>query len=206
VLGVALSEKFREALSEDPVEGLNVRVTVQVPVTAGTGMLGTHVVEVIVKSAANVPVMPGLLVNTTAAVPVLARFTICCELVVPSLTEPKETLEGTSTIGVPLGVPVPVKLTLCRVGVALSEKVSDAPSAVLNDGRNVTVTVQLPPAATGVPTLHVVTVIVKSELFAPVIPGVLVRSSNAVPVFISVAVFGGLVTPCMTDPNARLGG
>lgn len=86
--GEALSAKLSAALSAPPVGdavGLNVRVTVQDEPPA-TWLNVEHVVEVIVKSPAFVPVMPGLLVKVREAVPVFMRVTIMEALVVPSGT------------------------------------------------------------------------------------------------------------------------
>ena len=101
---------------------------------------------------------------------------------------------------------MPVSPTFWVLGVALSTKLSEADSAEAVDGLKVSVIVQLPPATTGVPTLHDVAMIAKSPLFGPLIPGALVKFSGAVPVFISVTIIEGLVTPCVTDPNPKLAG
>jgi hypothetical protein len=103
-------------------------------------------------------------------------------------------------------VPVPERATLCVLGVALSAKFSDADSADVVEGLNVSVTVQLPPATTGVPTAQLAAVILKSALLMPETAGALVKFSEAVPVFIRVIITGALVTPCVTDPNPRLAG
>ena len=113
LLGEALSVKFKEAVSGDPMDGLNVIMTVQVPV-GGTVVLmpGTHVEETMAKSAAFVPVMPGVAVNINAALPVFVKTTLCGALVDPMLTTPNDTVEGRLTAGVPAKSPVPVRLTL----------------------------------------------------------------------------------------------
>ncbi len=201
-----MSAKFSVALSAPPVEGLKVSVTVQVPPPEATGVPDIQVAAVIAKSAAFVPEMPGLLLKLRAPLPVFVRVTVIVGLVVPSVIEPKGWLPGRTTTGSPEGVPVPVRETLCVLGVALSVKLRDANSAEVVEGLNVSVTVQLPPAATGDPVTHVAPVMTKSAAFAPETLGLLVKFRGAAPVFISVTVIGPVVTPCMAGPKGRLPG
>ena len=60
-------------------------ITAQLPPPEATGVPVTQLLEVMTKSAAFVPVMPGLLVKFNAAVPVLVRVTVIVEFA-PTLT------------------------------------------------------------------------------------------------------------------------
>ena len=60
-------------------------ITAQLPPPEATGVPVTQLLEVMAKSAAFVPVMPGLLVKFNAAVPVLVRVTVIVEFA-PTLT------------------------------------------------------------------------------------------------------------------------
>jgi len=110
-LGTALSAKLRDAFSAALVEGLNVRVTVQLE-PAATGEAVEQVAAVIAKSAAFVPVTLGLLVNVSDALPVFISVTVIVGLVVPLGTEPNGSLAGRLTTGAGAPVPVPVSGTL----------------------------------------------------------------------------------------------
>jgi len=100
-------------------------------------------------------------------------------------------------------VPVPVSVTLCVFGVALSAKFSDAFSARAVEGVKVSATTQLAFAATGDAVEHVVipATIVKSAAFVPISDGLLVKESWAFPVFIRVTVIWALVEPFGTSPK-----
>jgi len=73
--GVALSAKFNDALSAPVVDGLNVRVTVQLE-PAFTGDAVEQVAETIVKSNLLVPPRLGLLVKVSEPVPVFISVTM----------------------------------------------------------------------------------------------------------------------------------
>ena len=103
-----MSAKLREALSADVVEGLNVRVTVQLP-PATTGDPVAQVIEVMGKSALFGPVRLGLLVKLSDPLPVFISVTVIAPLVVPWGTEPNGSLPGSVTMG---AVPVPVSETV----------------------------------------------------------------------------------------------
>ena len=81
--------------------------------------------------------------------------------------------------------PVPVREMMCGLPVALSVMVMAPVLVPVAVGVNVTLMVQLAPAATGVPQ---VVVWAKSPLGT-----ILVMFSNAVPVFVSVTVRAALV-------------
>ena len=94
--------------------------------------------------------MPAIL---NAALPVLLRVTVCAVLVVPTDWLPKARLVGERLTTVV--VPVPERLTVCGLPVALSVRVTAALRVPLAAGVKVTLTVQLAPAATLAPQLLV---------------------------------------------------
>jgi hypothetical protein len=113
---------------------------------------------------------------------------------------PNERLDGESvTVGVK---PVPVRLTLCGLPLALSVTVSDAVRVPDADGVNVTLIVQLAPAATLLPQLLVWA---KSPEFVPLMP-MFEMSNVAFPVLERVTFWGVLVVPVYCWPNERLDG
>jgi hypothetical protein len=92
-------------------------------------------------------------------------------------------------------IAVPVRPTCCGLPLALSNTFSVAASAPVELGVNVTLIVQLLPAAIGV--LHDGLVCEKSAAFVPKIlmPVPPVMASAAVPVLVSVTVCAGEVVP-----------
>jgi len=102
------------------------------------------------------------------------------------------------------GIPVPLSGTLCIGGVALSAKSSEAVSAALVEGVNVSVTMHVPPfGATPVPATHVFVVIAKSAALAPESWGAAVKLRATLPGFVRVTVMAALVVNCGTLLNAR---
>ena len=95
---------------------------------------------------------------------------------------PKAKLEGEILIVAPVLVPVPVRLTVCGLPVALSVRVTAAVRVPLATGLKVTLIVQLAPAATELP--HVL-VWAKSAGFMPA-SARLVRVKAALPVLFRV--------------------
>ena len=90
-----------------------------------------------------------MLVMLKLALPVLLRVTVCAALVVPMVWLPKVRLVAVRLTAGPL--PVPVRLAVCGLPLASSVMLSDAvrvPEAV---GVNLTLIVQVPPAATELP-------------------------------------------------------
>ena len=73
---------------------------------------------------------------------------------------------------------------------------SEAISALLVVGLNVSITVQLEPAVTGFAGRHVFAVIEKSAAFVPVTEGVLMNVTVPAPVTVNVTVIAELVVPC----------
>ena len=87
--------------------------------------------------------------------------------------------------------PVPVKLTVCGLPLALSVKLSEALRLPVADGVNVTLTVQVLLGVTVAP-VQVSALVAKSLAFVPLI--VTVETVRlAVPVLVTVSVWAGLV-------------
>ena len=85
------------------------------------------------------------------ALPVLLRVTVCVVLVVPTGWLPKGRLVGERLTRAAVGVPLPERLTLCGLPLALSVMLSEAVRLPLAEGVNVTLIVQLAPAASELP-------------------------------------------------------
>lgn len=190
VLGVALSLKLREALLAPTANGVNVSLTVQVPPEV-SGFAGKHVLETNAKSPGFVPLIVGGLLNMSDPAPVFVIVSDSFGLVVPWSTGPKAILPG--VLMTPGEVPVPVRETVCELGVALSTNLRVAVSAVEVDGVKETETPQVPPAATGLAVVQVEVTMAKSAALVPLIEGLLVKESEPLPVFVSVTVKGELV-------------
>ena len=88
-------------------------------------------------------------------------------------------------------VPVPERVTVCGLPLALSATLSVAERVPLAEGVKVTLVVQLPPAATELPQ-----VLVWAKLLA-LVPesAMLVMLNAALPPLVSVIVFAVLVEP-----------
>jgi hypothetical protein len=99
-------------------------------------------------------------------------------------------------------VPVPVRVALCGLPAALSETERVPDREPIAPGRNVTLMVQLAPAAKVVPQ---VVVSAKSEAFVPAIE-TLLMVMVPVPVFFSVTVLALVVTFTGWIPNATVVG
>jgi len=88
-----------------------------------------------------------------AAFPALLRVTLCAVLVVPTFWLLNVRLVGKTLAAA--AAPVPVRLTVCGLPAALSEMLTDAVRVPVAVGVNVTLIVQLPPAATELPQVLV---------------------------------------------------
>src|SRR6266581_3490176 len=95
--------------------------------------------------------------------------------------------------------PVPVRVTVCGLPVALSFTLSVALLVPLADGENVTLMVQLAPWATELPQLLVWA---KSPLFDPVKP-MLVMLKEDEPLLVNVTGCDGLVVPTCCVEKAK---
>jgi hypothetical protein len=147
-LPAALSEMLTDAVRVPAAVGVNVTLIVQLPPAA------TELPQVFVsaKSAVLVPVML-MLVMLKLVLPVLLRVTLCARLVTPTFSLAKVRPEGDRLTW--LERPVPVRLTVCGLPAALSEMLTDAVRVPAAVGVNVTLIVQLPPAATELPQVLV---------------------------------------------------
>ena len=140
------------------------------------------------------------LVILMAALPLLLRVAVCAVLVVPMDTLPKARLVGERPSSG--AMPVPERLTVCGLPLALSVMLTEAVRLPLAAGLNVTLIVQLLPAATELP--HVL-VWAKSLALLPV-RARLVILKVALPVLLRVAICAVLVAPTDWLPKARLVG
>ena len=129
--------------------------------------------------------LAAMLVTLSAALPVLLSVTDCAALVVFSSWLPKlKFVADKLTMGAG-AAPVPVRLMVCGLPAMLSVIVTAPVRMPVAVGVNVTLMVQLAPAATDVPQ---VLVCMKSPLAT-----MLVTLSAAVPVLVSVTVCTALV-------------
>jgi hypothetical protein len=147
-LPLALSVTRSEALREPAAAGANVTIIVQLPPTP-TPLPQSFVWA---KSAAFAPLSP-MLDILSEVLPVSESVTLCAVLVLPVLCWVNVRLPGERlTTG---WSPVPVKPMVCGLPPALSLTVSEALRDPAAEGVNVTVIVQLLPAATLPPQLLV---------------------------------------------------
>src|SRR5271157_5953949 len=192
-LPLALSVKLTEADRLALAVGSNVTLTVQLAPAA------TEVPQVLVcaKSPALAPVS-AMLERLKAAAPPLVRVAVSVPLLVFTAWLPNERLLG-DRLAV-AEVPVPLRLRDCGLPLALSVKLTEADRLALAVGSNVTLTVQLAPAATEVPQ---VLVCAKSPALAPV-SAMLERLKAAAPPLVRVAVSVPLLVFTAWLPNERL--
>jgi hypothetical protein len=144
----------------------------------------------------------------SAAPPVFVIVTARGALVVPTVTEPNESVVGSRpTDGTAIGVAEPVSVTVSGAAGPSSSKPSVAALSPAVCGAKTTSTVQLPPAGTPPLRSHVV-VRVKSAAFAPVTP-IDDSESGALPELVRVTVCAALwsctwTAPKVSPPGARL--
>jgi len=194
-LPVALSAMLTLAVRAPPAVGLNVTLMMQF---ASTARLAGQVF-VWEKSPAFAPVKLTPVI-VSAALPLFVSVTDCGALDVPTFCDANVRLVGASvTVGAFAGAPVPVRLTLCGLPVALSVILTLAERAPVAVGLNVTLIVQFAFAAR---LAGQVLVSVKSLAFAPAIV-MLVIVSAALPEFVSVTACGALDVPTFCDANVR---
>ena len=167
-----------EAVRVPAAEGLNMIAIVQLP-PAATGWL--HV-SFSVKSAASAP-LKAMLLMLKVALPVLLRVTVCAVLMISSGWLPKARLVGERLTRA--AVPVPERLTVWGLPLALSEMLTAAVRLPLAEGVNVTLIVQLALAASDLP--HVLLV---SAKLLPLVPltARLVMLKGVLPVLLRVTV------------------
>lgn len=191
--GLAGSESatLSEAVRVPAAAGVKVTLTVQ---ECDPAKLVPQVF-VCVKSEAFVPVKVRLLI-VIAEVLAFVTVTVCEELGEPTFVEGKVSDTGATLMA---AVPVPVKDTVCGVPVALSATLMEALRAPRAVGLNVTVMVQLAPAASEVVQ---VVVRVKSAEFVPVTVIVEIATLPR-PVFFTVIVWVALGLRYTSFPNAN---
>ena len=90
-------------------------------------------------------------VMVKVVVPTLVRVTVCAGLIVPIATTPKLKLVGESFAV----VPIPLRLTFCGLPAALSLTLNAALRVPLAVGLNLTLMLQLAPAANELPQVWV---------------------------------------------------
>ena len=149
-LPLALSVMVSEAVRVPAAAGVNKIAMVQLPPAATEELQ----VSASVKSAASAPVK-AMLEMLKLALPVLLRVTTCEELVMSTASFPKDRLEGERLAAALVLAPVPERLTVCGLPVALSVRVTAAVRVPVAAGLKVTLIVQLAPAATLDPQLLV---------------------------------------------------
>ena len=179
-----LSVIFKEAARLPVAAGVNVTLIVQLPLAA------TELLHVLVsaKSPGLVPVN-AMLLMVRAAFPVLFSVKVWAALVVPRVWLLKVRLVAvTPATG---ALPVPVRLTVCGLPLALSAMLTEAVRAPVAVGVNVTLIVQVPFAATELPQ---VLVAAKSPGSVPAVP-ILVTVKLAFPVLVRVTACAALVVP-----------
>src|SRR5208283_2442533 len=177
---------FKEAVRLPAAEGVNVTLSVQLPPAASE--LPQVVVSAKSPGLAPVNAIP---LRDRAAFPVLFSVTVCAALVVPRFWPLKVRLVGVTPANGAL--PVPVRLTVWGLLVPLSVMVNEAvrvPGAV---GANVTLRVQVPPAATELPQVLV------SEKSPALVPATWmpVMVKLALPVLFRVRGWDALVDPTL---------
>jgi len=101
---------------------------------------------------------------------------------------------------------MPESVTDWELGLALSEKSSDAVSIAVVDGLKVRVATQLAPAFTGAEVEQEDEIRMKSAALAPETCGLLLKNSDPVPIFCRVTIICAPVTPCGTVPKDTLAG
>lgn len=195
-----------------PTLSTTARVADALPVAAGVKVMPIlqelpalrvlpQLLAAILKSEALVPLM-AIEVIGRGAVPALASVKVCDVLVDPTVTLPKDALDGVSTAcGASAPAPVPVNAALCVPTESIAASVADAlPTAA---GVKVTPILHEPPALRVL--LQLLAAILKSEALVPLI-AIEVIGRGAVPVFASVKVCDALVDPTVMLPKDALAG
>jgi hypothetical protein len=183
-LPLALSVTVSEAARLPLAEGVKVTLSVQFAPAA------TEPPQVFVcaKSLEFVPVI-AIPVRLKVALPLLLRVIVPAALLVPTAWFAKERLLGEKlTAG---AVPVPERLAVWGLPLALSMTVSEAARLPLAEGVKVTLSVQFAPTATELPQ---VSVCAKSLALAPVIARLEILKA-AFPRLLRVIVPAALLVP-----------
>ena len=143
-LPAALVVNVREAERNPVADGVKVTLTAQFNPAP---KLAPQPFAEMLKSAAFAPVR-AILAIVSVAVPLFVSVTVCALAVAPTTIFPKDRLPGLSVTAGTGGVtPVPESVALSGLVEALVRKVRDAVRAPSAMGINVTLTMQLLPAA-----------------------------------------------------------
>ena len=183
-LALSVSVRLPERL---PVAvGVNVTLIRQLPLAA----TGAVVLQVVPLAATAKSPAAAMLVKLRDTVPLLVTVTALAALVVPTCSLPKLTLVVLRLM--PGAVPVPLKLTVCGLPLALSVSVRLPERLPVAVGVNVTLIRQLALAAMGELVLQVVppAAIAKSPVAAR-----LVKLKGAVPLLVTVTALAALAFP-----------
>src|SRR6266568_3815869 len=198
VCGLLLAESANASVAvrvPDTV-GLNTTLTEQL---AAAARLVPQVWPEIAKSPGLLPPMLMLLMVMEELVPLLS-LVLCAALVEPTAIFVNPRLVG-DTVTLPDAVPpVPVRLAVCGLLLAVSETVNVAARDPDTVGLKTMLIVQPVDAARLLP--HVLLAIVKSPGFVPVKEMLLIVIAELV-LLASVAVCDALVEPTLTDPNEK---
>jgi hypothetical protein len=179
-------------------------VKVSVPVTdpAAVGENVTPIVQLVpaatlaphVLLATANPALAAMPAKFNATVCLFVKVTVLAVLVPPTATVPKLKLLVESVTG---ALPVPVRLTVCGLVIALSANVRTPEAGPRAAGMNVTPTWQLAPAATLAP--HVLLATANGPLTV-----ILVTLRATFRRFVTVTVLAGLVLPTANVPKLKL--
>jgi len=191
---LSLNERLPDAAP--PAVGVNVTATAQVAAAA----TGLDVEQVVPEVAMAKGPETAIAVNVRLPLPELVRVTVWELLVVPTGSDGKVGAADKLTVG---PVPVPLKLTVCGLPLALSvsERLPERLPVAL--GVNVTLIAQLLPAATGALVLQVVPLAATAK--SPV-AAMLVKVKDAVPVLVTVTALAALVVPTAWLPKLSVVG
>jgi hypothetical protein len=180
---LSLNERLPDAAPA--AVGVNVTASVQVA-AAATGFGVAHVVPEL--AMAKGP-ETAIAVNVRLPLPELVRVTVWELLVVPTGSDGKVGAADKLTVG---PVPVPLKLTVCGLPLALSVRVRLPEREPLAAGVKVTLITQLLPAATDALVLQVVPLAATAKSPVAAMP---VKVKDAAPVLVTVTALAALVVP-----------
>jgi hypothetical protein len=180
---LSLNERLPDAAP--PAVGLNVTATVQVA-AAATAFEVEQVVPAVAMAKGPVAAIE---LRVRLALPVLVSVTVCDKLVVPTGSDGKVGDAEKLTVG---PVPVPLKLTVCGLPLALSVNESVPEAEPPEVGAKMTATVHVDPAVTGFEVEQVVPELAMAKGPVTVIA---VKVRFALPVLVRVTVCAVLLLP-----------
>jgi len=183
----ALEETDREPVRDPEAVGEKVTVAVQLaPAASDPQPLETAKFPVAVTE-----------LMLADALPELVTVTVCALEVLPTFTEPNDSVVGDTEIAGAVATPVPESATVCGLPEALEETDRVPVRAPARVGEKVTVAVQLAPAASD-----------PQPLETAKFPEAVTEPTLAVtlPVLVTVTACNWEVLPTFTDPKVRLEG